>query len=170
MTTAKAAYKTAAARRSHAIKIVHAMQDSGLPSSFILNIFVYAAQDVRSVYELMALWEEAAENEEDRSEVVVAMQELLDDLANKNSTKEKPYIHFDELNDVATKILEHKAKLRDIIDRNGGVSRVAELTGIPQPSLSRMLNSASMPRRSTLYKIALALNLSETEITTEFVR
>lgn len=41
----------------------------------------------------------------------------------------------------------------------GGISKLAELTGIPQPSLSRFFSSNAMPRRSTLLKIAKALNL-----------
>jgi DNA-binding phage protein len=67
-------------------------------------------------------------------------------------------------------VLEYKKHLPDLIDRNGGVSAVAERSGIPQPSLSRMLNSASMPRRSTLYKIANAIDAPESEIVTEWAR
>jgi DNA-binding phage protein len=63
-----------------------------------------------------------------------------------------------------------KKRLRDLIDRKGGVSFVAQQSGIPQPSLSRLLNSVSMPRRSTLYKIANALNLPEAEVVTEWSR
>jgi transcriptional regulator with XRE-family HTH domain len=50
------------------------------------------------------------------------------------------------------------------------VSEVARKSGIPQPSLSRILSSGSMPRRSTLYKIANALGLSEKEIVGEWVQ
>ncbi|MDQ3264273.1 MAG: helix-turn-helix domain-containing protein [Myxococcota bacterium] len=63
-----------------------------------------------------------------------------------------------------------KARLRLLIDKNGGVVEVARRAGIPQPSLSRMLNSSSMPRRSTLFKIANALNLEERDIVTEWMR
>lgn len=56
----------------------------------------------------------------------------------------------------------HKQRLCDLIDKHGGVSDVARKTGIPQPSLSRMLNSGSMPRKSTLYKIANALGQKAT--------
>ena len=66
--------------------------------------------------------------------------------------------------------LAFKTKLRDVVDKNGGVSDVARLTGIPQPSLSRMLNSPSMPRRTTLYRIANALGLSEGDIVTDWAR
>jgi DNA-binding phage protein len=82
----------------------------------------------------------------------------------------KPYIKFDQLGDVASQVVTFKKRLRDLIDRNGGVSSVAQRSGIPQPSLSRLLNSASMPPRSTLYKIANGLNLPEAEVVTEWSR
>lgn len=66
--------------------------------------------------------------------------------------------------------MAEKAKLRKIIDKHGGVSAVAQKSGIPQPSLSRMLSSPSIPRRSTLYRIANALGLSETEMAMEWTR
>ena len=66
--------------------------------------------------------------------------------------------------------MAEKAKLRQIIDKHGGVSAVAQKCGIPQPSLSRMLSSTSVPRRTTLYKIANALDLSETEIALEWTK
>lgn len=53
------------------------------------------------------------------------------------------------------------------VDKNGGLKKLAELTEIPQPSLSRFFGSATMPRRTTLLKIARALNLSQIEIATE---
>ena len=59
---------------------------------------------------------------------------------------------------------------RFIVDTKGGISKLSELTGIPQPSLSRFFYSASMPKRITLLKIAKALNLSQVEIATEWVR
>jgi len=57
-----------------------------------------------------------------------------------------------------------------LIDQHGGVSEVARKSGIPQPSLSRMLNSGSMSRRSTLYKIANALDLPEKDLVGDWVR
>ncbi|NJL26013.1 MAG: helix-turn-helix transcriptional regulator [Calothrix sp. SM1_5_4] len=57
-----------------------------------------------------------------------------------------------------------------IVDKNGGIKKLAELTGIPQPSLSRFFGGATMPRRATLLKIARALNLSQIEIATEWSR
>jgi DNA-binding phage protein len=74
------------------------------------------------------------------------------------------------LGDVVQRVMTDKARLRDLIDQHGGVSAVAKKSGIPQPSLSRMLSSASIPRRSTLYKIANALDLSEADIVMEWTR
>ena len=56
------------------------------------------------------------------------------------------------------------------VDKNGGLKKLAELTEIPQPSLSRFFGNATMPRRTTLLKIARALNLSQIEIATEWSR
>lgn len=67
-------------------------------------------------------------------------------------------------------VMAEKVKLRQLIDRHGGVSVVAQKSGIPQPSPSRMLNSPSIPRRSTIYKIANALGLSEEDIVMEWTR
>jgi DNA-binding phage protein len=66
--------------------------------------------------------------------------------------------------------MEYKRKLRDLIDRHGGVTAVAQKAGIPQPSLSRMLASGSTPRRTTLYRIANALGVPESQIVGEWFR
>jgi len=39
------------------------------------------------------------------------------------------------------------------------LNKLAEITKIPRPSLSRFFNTPSFPRRSTLEKIAQALDL-----------
>jgi DNA-binding phage protein len=44
--------------------------------------------------------------------------------------------------------------------QRGGISKLSELTGIPQPSLSRFFNSNAMPRRDTLLRIAKAMDLN----------
>ena len=62
-----------------------------------------------------------------------------------------------------------KDRLALLIEERGvNLSQVAKETGIPQPSLSRFFNTTSMPRRTTIYKIANALNLSEKEIVTDW--
>ena len=145
------------------------MADSGLPTDFIAAAMDLAGQE-QGAYELMELWSEARPGKE-RDEIVADLQEALDDWAEAPATPQtKPRIDFDQLDGVVKNVMAHKRKLRDLIDRHGGVSAVARKSGIPQPSLSRLLSSASMPRRSTLYRIANALGVDEAEIVTEWVR
>ena len=40
---------------------------------------------------------------------------------------------------------------------------------MPQPPLSRLLSSAGMPRRTTLYRIANELGVREAEMVTDWV-
>jgi len=59
-----------------------------------------------------------------------------------------------------------KDSLLQIVEERGGITQLAEKTGIPQPSLSRFFNSSSMPHRVTLLKIAKALNLDAIPVST----
>ena len=149
--------------------IVVAMQKAKLPTQFIFDAQKVAQLD-QGVFDLMEMWLNAKKGDE-RDEVVADIQELVEDYAEAPAQPlEKPRISFDELDKVASQVMDFKKKLRDLIDRHGGVSAVARKSGIPQPSLSRMLNSATMPRRTTLYRIANALEVSEAEIATEWTR
>ena len=144
------------------------MEGAGLERDFIVAASELARSD-QGVYDLMALWRGATKSEKD--ELIADIQDSIDDYADAPAAPvKKPYIKFDQLGEVAQQVMAKKAKLREIVDRHGGVSAVAQKTGIPQPSLSRMLNSPSMPRRSTLYRIANALGLPETEIVSEWTR
>lgn len=145
------------------------MQNAGLDQQLIVDASELARTD-QGVYDLMALWRDTSDAAE-RDEIVADLQESIDDYQEAPPTPlKKPYIAYDQLGDVAQKVMAEKARLRQIIDKHGGVSAVAQKCGIPQPSLSRMLNSPSIPRRSTLYKIANALDLPETEIVAEWSR
>lgn len=144
------------------------MGAAGLDQEFIVTASELARTD-QGVFDLMALWK--GSNPEERDEIVADIQESVDDYQDApQSPVKKPYIDFDKLGDVAAEVLVKKEKLRDIIDQHGGVSAVAKKAGIPQPSLSRMLNSPSMPRKSTLYRIANALDVPETDIVAEWTR
>lgn len=121
--------------------------------------------------DLMKDWRAKHKDVEPATELLKRIQESIDDYADApQEPVHKPYIKYNRLEDVAQRVMAEKAKLRQIIDRHGGVSAVAQRCGIPQPSLSRMLNSPSVPRRSTLYKIANALGLSEGDIVMEWSR
>jgi DNA-binding phage protein len=149
--------------------IVLAMEEAAIDRGFIAAASELARFD-QGVFDLLALWRDTADANE-RAEIVADIQESLSDYEDAPVRPlQKPYIKFESLDDVARRVVEYKKHLRDLIDRNGGVSAVAQKSGIPQPSLSRMLNSASMPRRSTLYKIANAIDVAESEIVTEWAR
>jgi len=150
--------------------IVLEMEKAGVDRSFIYDADELARKD-QGVFDLMALWVDAGSDQAERDEIIADIQESIDDYADAPPVPlKKPYIRYDQLEDVAQRVMAEKAKLRQIVDKHGGVSAVAQKSGIPQPSLSRMLNSPSVPRRSTLYKIAEALDLSETEIAMEWTR
>ncbi|MEY4549577.1 MAG: hypothetical protein RL685_5772 [Pseudomonadota bacterium] len=149
--------------------IVLAMERRAIDRSFIASVSELAGTD-QGVFDLMALWHDASDPKE-RDEILADLQESLSDYEDAPAKPlRKPYIGFDNLDEVARRVVEYKRGLRELIDRNGGVSAVAQKSGIPQPSLSRMLSSASMPRRSTLYKIANAIGAPESDIVTEWVR
>ena len=99
--------------------------------------------------------------------------DLITKFNNNGTQKEKiegVYIRFDDLAAIATNIRGFKDSLRIKIDTVGGIGELSKKTGIPQPSLSRFFNSASIPHRATLLKIAKALGLSQVEIETEWSR
>ena len=97
------------------------------------------------------------------------IQDLINDCAQKEKI-EGVYIRFDDLEKIATDIRAFKNALLMKVNNLGGISKLSELTGIPQPSLSRFFNSTSMPQRITLLKIAKALGLSQVDIATEWGR
>lgn len=149
--------------------IMVAMEEARLRHEFIVQAFKLAHED-QGVYDLMKLWHETPEGAE-RDEIIADIQDSLDDYRDAPARpQEKPPIKFKQLGDVTARIMKDKAKLRKLVDQHGGISEVAQKSGIPQPSLSRMLSSASIPRRATLYKIANALGLPETDIVLEWTR
>ena len=150
--------------RLEVYKIATAMNEAGLPVEFIDKVARLAQED-EGVFELMVMWSQ----EEERDSAVDALQELVEDHENEGPI-ERPYIRFDDLEAIAGNIVAFKSRLRDKVDAWGGISRLARATGIPQPSLSRFFGSGAMPRRTTLYKIAKAMDLSAADIATEWSR
>ena len=142
------------------------MRTAGLPTDFTAAALRGADAD-EGIAELMILWNQS--NADDRDKIIADIQDLLDD-ANDLAMPPapRPRVSYKDLDHVVAGVRAHKQRLRDLIDRHGGVSEVARRSGIPQPSLSRLLNSGSMPRRTTLYKLASALDVSEAEIVGEW--
>lgn len=165
MTTLIAPVTGSPEKKAELITISAAMLQSGLPAAFVTSALETAFR-YEGVSELMRQWQEEHE-ESERNEIVADLQELVEDCSKQGFT-EGTYIRFDDLEGIAKDVRVFKDNLRLIVEERGGIGRLAELTGIPQPSLSRMFSSVSMPRRVTLLKIAKALDLSEIEIATSW--
>ena len=149
------------------VEIGHQMIQAGLPKEFIADA-VSTAFEFEGIYDLLKMWACEGDSEE-RNEVVSDIQELIDDCGQQEKVEEV-YVRFDDLDGIATNIRAFKDNLRVLVDQSGGVKYLSELTGIPQPSLSRFFNSSTMPRRTTLNKIARALKLSQIQVATEWSR
>ena len=144
------------------------MQRTGLSAEFIAGT-IEAASESEGLFDLVMLWAEAAD-QADRDETLADIAELLDERAERpQRSVEKPKLNFNSLEDVGSRVMAFKQQLRARVDAAGGISRLAELTGMPQPSLSRFFNTASMPRKTTLYRIARALGLEESAIAFDWV-
>jgi DNA-binding phage protein len=141
------------------------MKKVGLPDNFIVAA-VTTANDFEGVFNLLKMWANESDPAE-RDAIVSDIQELIDDCAQPEKV-EGVYVRFDDLDRIASDVRKFKDSLRALVDERGGIGKLAELTTIPQPSLSRFFNTTAMPRRTTLNKIARALNLSQVQIATEW--
>jgi DNA-binding phage protein len=144
------------AKQMQLFTIAIKMKKACLSESFIVNA-VRTALEFDGVADLMSFWaEENDKNEKD--EIIADIQDMIE-ACEQEDRQEEMYIKFNDLDAIAKNIRAFKDSLYQEVMKNGGVSKLAELTGIPQPSLSRFFNSNAMPRRSTVLTIAKALNL-----------
>lgn len=143
----------------HALDILVEMRNANLPPPFVNSLMEYC-QKYEGIRDLMEMWfEESSKAEQDS--IITDLQTSLDDIANAPHEFEKQIsIDFDDLDAIRNDITEFKNELRKEVDRQGGISELSRRTGIPQPSISRFFSSKIMPRRTTLFKIAKALNIS----------
>ena len=148
-------------------EIATKMKACGLHSDFI-TASVQTAMEFEGVYDLMKMWAEETEPKE-RQEIIADIQDMVDDCAQQEK-QEAPYVRFSDLDQVAKNIRQFKDNLLIEVNTKGGITKLSELTGIPQPSLSRFFNSNSMPRRATLLKIAKALKLDAIKVATQWSR
>lgn len=137
------------------------MKKAGLSDSFIVQA-VQTSLELEGVADLMHLWAEEKDQEE-RNEIIADIQDLIDASRQKEKSEEI-YIKFNDLDAIAKHIRAFKDSLYQEVMERGGISKLSELTGMPQPSLSRFFNSNAMPRRSTVLAIAKALNLDQLTI------
>lgn len=153
--------------RVQIIEIGHKMNSAGLSKDFIAAA-VETAFEFEGVYDLLKMWADEKDKEE-RDATVADIQDMIDECSQKEKV-DGVYVRFDDLDQIAKNVRAFKDSLRLIVDQQGGIGKLADLTGIPQPSLSRFFGSASIPRRATLLKIAKALGLSQVQIATEWSR
>lgn len=153
----------------HVLDILNEMRRVGLESAFIYSLMEHC-QRYEGIRELMEIWFEETDPSE-RDKTVADLQESIEDIVDApKKPEERPYLRFDDLDEIRRDVLEFKKQLRNEVDREGGISELSRKTGIPQPSLSRFFTSSGMPRRTTLFKIAKALNLSESAIGFKWIR
>lgn len=125
---------------------------AGSPPEFVRQVRALA-QESEGARDLLELWDEEIDLAE-RDATVAALHELVED--------QQPLPLEQTAPDVALLLEERlawKEHLRGLVESHGGVSAVAEAAGIPQPSLSRMLNTPSEPRPSTLQRLAAGLGM-----------
>jgi len=142
----------------HALDILIEMRNAKLPSYFVNSIMEHC-QKYEGIRDLMEMWFEET-NKEERDNIIVDLQTSLDDIENAPRKIEKISLDLNNLELIRNDIDDLKKALRLEVDSQGGISELSRRTGIPQPSLSRFFSSKSMPRRTTLFKIAKALNIS----------
>ncbi len=143
------------------------MRSQNLSEEFVANA-VQTALEFEGVADLIIMWGDEADPEE-RDEIIADIQDLIID-CKQIGTSELPYVNFNDVDTVAKDIRSFKDSLLQIVAERGGITKLAEKTGIPQPSLSRFFNSNSMPHRSTLLKIAKALDLDAIPVSTQWAK
>lgn len=146
-------------------QLVKQMKEAKLSDEFIASA-IRTALEYEGVADLIVLWAKETDPKE-RNEIIADIQELIDDCSIQEKV-ELTNIKFNDLDVIAKNIRQFKDNLLTIVDRQGGLKRLTQLTGIPQPSLSRFFNTDAMPRRATLLKIAKALGLKEIKITQDW--
>lgn len=151
-------YKGGEASQVVLFEIASEMMKANLPQIFIVQA-VRTALDFEGVANLMKLWSNE-EDQEEKNEIVADIQDMLDICLQKERVEEF-YVKFSDLDTIANNIRVFKDSLLAVVSKTGGIKNLSELTDIPQPSLSRFFNSNAMPQRSTLLKIAKALDLDE---------
>lgn len=131
------------------------MVDAGLPYAFVLRV-LELARESEGVEDLVHLWGGAPDTVE-RHEVEADLHGMLED---REPSGDIVDVSSGEDGDRLLGLRSRqKAHLRRLVDERGGVSEVARRAKMPQPSLSRLLNSMSEPRAGTLNRLAEAMGV-----------
>jgi hypothetical protein len=142
-------------------QIASDMADAKLPSTFIAKA-VQVAWESKSGFDILMLWQDA-DTQEFKDRVVMLLEKFFEDLEDFEATKtyEASVKSEQELDKLTQQILDYKKWLRSVVDKWGGVSKLAKTIGVSQPSMSDFFRSASVPKKVTVDKIANALHLND---------
>lgn len=144
------------------------LSQKGLDEAFLIQVLELARNEA-PFYKMLMLWEEASKSE--KSEIVADLEEMVADYHERPAAPvELPYVKMEKFSSIAEEIKTFKAFLKKRIEKAGGVSEIANKCRMAQPSLSRFLNNTSLPRKSTLEKLAKALGLSQQEMAFEWTK
>ena len=131
------------------------MVNAKLPLMFVLRV-IELANESEGVEDLLHLWAEAS-NADERGEVEADLYEAIEDRELAEAT-----LKLGSVEAVSRLFAERQAlkkHLRRVVEASGGVSEVARWAGMPQPALSRILNSMSELRPATMHRLAKAMNV-----------
>jgi len=141
-------------------------QQTNLDKEFLLGV-LELAKERTPFYKMLDLWSQSSL--EERAEIIADLEEMFEDYKNRPSSPvELPYVPMEKLSSIAREIVAYKSFLKAKVKEHGGVTEIARKCGIAQPSLSRFLNSGTLPRKSTLEKLAKALKLTQKEMSFEW--
>ena len=148
-------FTTKPEQKAELFQIASKMLEEDISNTFVVDAF-NLAEKFEGAFDLMKLW--AEEDSEERLEILADLQEEIDCWKeSRNRVFSAPKINFVDFDKNINSILTYKKRLKEIVEQWGGISKLSRASGIPQPSLSRFFNSGSMPRNTTLYRIADAL-------------
>jgi len=141
---------------------IDALAAADAPDAFKWQVLQLVRRDsgMQMLVELLADEQDAHE----RAAILADMGELIDDHHPVDVGGE--HGHSSDLSAELRRRREMKEHMRQLVERHGGVTRVAERAGMAQPSLSRLLNSTSQPRSATLQRLADAIGVSVQALTT----
>lgn len=144
------------------------LKQKDLERDFLMTVLELARKET-PFYKMLLLWEES--DLKDRKEILADLEDMVEEYHDRPLTPvELPYIKMDKLASIADEVKKYKDFLRERVSRAGGVSVVAHKCKMAQPSLSRFLNTTSLPRKSTLEKLAKVLGLSQKEMGFEWTK
>ena len=123
-------FTTTPEQKIRVYEIATKMAKVGLSVAFI-NDAVEMASEYEGLHDLMVLWDEEIDICT-QDEIIADIQEEIDQHKElPRGIERKPYISFDNLDQIANDIVDFKKCLRDEVDRWGGITKLAPKNRYP---------------------------------------